>query len=115
LADHIAGCTGLLTAILLEKQHRQNFHPFSVAARLSWAADRETTREEDRAYSLMGLFDVNMPIIYGVGQSAAFFRLQMKILKATTDHSIFAWMIPVKNPVKKSLAQFYSFGIHRST
>ncbi|KAI6116665.1 heterokaryon incompatibility protein-domain-containing protein [Pisolithus croceorrhizus] len=37
----------------------------SVAQMMSWAADRKTTRVEDRAYSLMGLFGVNMPMLYG--------------------------------------------------
>lgn len=36
----------------------------SVAKKLSWSAHRQTTRPEDRAYSLMGIFSVNMPIIY---------------------------------------------------
>ncbi|KIN92723.1 hypothetical protein M404DRAFT_1009409, partial [Pisolithus tinctorius Marx 270] len=39
----------------------------SVARIMSWAADRKTTRVEDRAYSLMGLFGVNMPMLYGEG------------------------------------------------
>ncbi|KAI5985002.1 heterokaryon incompatibility protein-domain-containing protein, partial [Pisolithus marmoratus] len=62
----------------------------SVAQIMSWAARRVTTREEDRAYSLMGLFDVKMPMLYGEGKNA-FRRLQLKIIKGTGDHSIFAW------------------------
>ncbi|KAI6004984.1 heterokaryon incompatibility protein-domain-containing protein [Pisolithus marmoratus] len=62
----------------------------SVAQIMSWAAERETTREEDRAYSLMGLFGVKMPMLYGEGKNA-FRRLQLKIIKGTGDHSIFAW------------------------
>ncbi|KAI5984779.1 heterokaryon incompatibility protein-domain-containing protein, partial [Pisolithus marmoratus] len=62
----------------------------SVAQIMSWAARRVTTREEDRAYSLMGLFGVNMPMVYGEGKNA-FRRLQLKIIKGTGDHSIFAW------------------------
>ncbi|EIW58122.1 uncharacterized protein TRAVEDRAFT_124208, partial [Trametes versicolor FP-101664 SS1] len=50
----------------------------SVARRMSWAARRETTRVEDRAYSLMGIFGVHMPTIYGEG-SNAFLRLQEEI------------------------------------
>ena len=41
---------------------RHDFRWSSVAQRMSWAADRKTTRPEDRAYSLMGLFDVSMPL-----------------------------------------------------
>ncbi|KIO05949.1 hypothetical protein M404DRAFT_509198 [Pisolithus tinctorius Marx 270] len=61
-----------------------------VAHIMSWAADRRTTRVEDRAYSLMGLFDVNMPMLYGEG-SKAFQRLQLEIIRVSSDHSIFAW------------------------
>lgn len=63
----------------------------SVADRMNWAARRETTREEDMAYCLMGIFDVNMPMIYGEGGRKAFLRLQEEILKQTQDDSLFAW------------------------
>ncbi|KIN94212.1 hypothetical protein M404DRAFT_168869, partial [Pisolithus tinctorius Marx 270] len=61
-----------------------------VAQIMSWAAERETTRVEDRAYSLMGLFGVNMPMLYGEGKKA-FRRLQLEIIRTSNDHSIFAW------------------------
>lgn len=48
---------------------------FEVDERLSWAADRKTTREEDAAYSLLGLFDLQMPLLYGEGRRKAFMRL----------------------------------------
>jgi hypothetical protein len=57
---------------------------------MSWAAGRKTTRMEDRAYSLLGLFGVSMPLIYGEG-AHAFSRLRLEIMKTTTDHSLFAW------------------------
>ncbi|KAI6143792.1 heterokaryon incompatibility protein-domain-containing protein [Pisolithus tinctorius] len=62
----------------------------SVAQIMSWAADRTTTREEDRAYSLLGLFGVHMPMLYGEGKNA-FLRLQLEIIRSTNDQSIFAW------------------------
>jgi hypothetical protein len=62
----------------------------SVAKTMSWASKRNTTRLEDMAYCLMGLFDVNMPLLYGEG-SKAFYRLQLEIIKSSTDQSIFAW------------------------
>ena len=62
----------------------------SVAQRMSWAVNRETTREEDRAYSLMGLFDIYMPMIYGEREKA-FLRLQQQIIQKSKDESIFAW------------------------
>lgn len=65
----------------------------SVANRLKWAAKRRTTRPEDLAYCLMGLFEVNMPLLYGEGRVRAFIRLQEQILKITDDQSIFAWQL----------------------
>ncbi|KAI6145888.1 heterokaryon incompatibility protein-domain-containing protein, partial [Pisolithus tinctorius] len=61
-----------------------------IAEIMSWAARRKTTRVEDRAYSLMGLFGVNMPMLYGEGEKA-FQRLQLEIIRVSSDHSIFAW------------------------
>ncbi|KAI8715236.1 HET domain-containing protein [Fusarium sp. LHS14.1] len=62
----------------------------SVAERMIWASRRETTRVEDKAYCLMGIFDVNMPLLYGEGDKA-FFRLQQEIMKTSDDQSILAW------------------------
>ncbi|KAJ2978056.1 hypothetical protein NUW58_g7615 [Xylaria curta] len=62
----------------------------SVAQRMSWAAKRETTRIEDLAYCLMGMFGIYMPMLYGEGQKA-FIRLQEEILRVTNDHSLFSW------------------------
>ncbi|KKP03515.1 hypothetical protein THAR02_04378 [Trichoderma harzianum] len=62
----------------------------SVSARMAWASHRNTTRLEDTAYCLMGLFQVNMPLLYGEGRRA-FARLQEEIIQRTDDQSIFAW------------------------
>lgn len=62
----------------------------NVARRMSWAAERETSRIEDQAYSLMGIFGVHMSPIYGEGDNA-FLRLQEEIIRTIPDHSIFAW------------------------
>ncbi|KAI0805743.1 heterokaryon incompatibility protein-domain-containing protein [Xylaria sp. FL0064] len=62
----------------------------SAVKKLSWAAHRATTKIEDIAYSLLGLFDVNMPLIYGEGKRA-FRRLQEEILNNFDDDSLFAW------------------------
>lgn len=64
---------------------------YSIAQRMSWAAKRQTTRIEDQAYCLLGLFGVNMPLLYGEGEMA-FVRLQEEIMRRTDDHSIFAWL-----------------------
>ncbi|KAI9148426.1 het domain [Paramyrothecium foliicola] len=62
----------------------------SIASRMAWAASRQTARIEDLSYCLMGIFDVNMPLLYGEG-CKAFFRLQQEILLKSDDQSIFAW------------------------
>jgi hypothetical protein len=67
-----------------------SLHLVPVATRLSWAAHRETSRHEDSAYCLLGLFGVHMPLIYGETENA-FLRLQEEIVKTTNDLSIFAW------------------------
>ncbi|KAI1132766.1 heterokaryon incompatibility protein-domain-containing protein [Nemania abortiva] len=64
--------------------------PFTVCQKMSWASNRETRRPEDIAYCLLGIFRVNMPLIYGEG-SKAFIRLQQEIIKSTNDLTIFAW------------------------
>ena len=62
----------------------------SIAQRMSWAANRRTTRLEDEAYCLLGIFDINMPTLYGEGRKA-FRRLQEEIMKASPDTTLFAW------------------------
>ncbi|KFY07970.1 hypothetical protein V492_06653 [Pseudogymnoascus sp. VKM F-4246] len=67
-----------------------NLENYSIARRMSWAARRVTTRKEDMAYCLLGIFNVNMPMLYGEGDRA-FIRLQEEIMKDSDDHSLFAW------------------------
>ncbi|KAF2625748.1 hypothetical protein BU25DRAFT_441214 [Macroventuria anomochaeta] len=67
-----------------------NLRKASVAKRMSWAAQRVTTKVEDKAYSLFGIFEVNMPLPYCEG-TKAFTRLQDEILKDNDDQSLFAW------------------------
>ncbi|KAI1325812.1 hypothetical protein F5Y16DRAFT_422491 [Xylariaceae sp. FL0255] len=55
---------------------------FTVAERMAWAERRETTRPEDRAYSLLGIFNVQMPLIYGEGEQNASRRLREEITKS---------------------------------
>ncbi|RGP78287.1 hypothetical protein FLONG3_3602 [Fusarium longipes] len=69
---------------------RHTWTHVSIAMIMSWASMRQTTRLEDQAYSLLGLFDVNMPLIYGEGHKA-FYRLQVEIMKLSNDDSLFAW------------------------
>jgi hypothetical protein len=83
-----------ITSIDLDTLTDLTFLPrTSVAKRMSWAAKRHTTRPEDVAYSLIGIFDINMPLLYGEGEKA-FIRLQEEILKESDDQSLLAWEDP---------------------
>ena len=62
----------------------------SVAQKMAWAATRTTSRVEDIAYSLLGIFQVHMAMLYGERENA-FQRLQEEIVRTTSDDSIFAW------------------------
>lgn len=72
-----------VTHISPEALQGKPLHDFSTETRLSWAKDRLTKREEDKAYSLLGIFNVYMPLIYGEGREHAFRRLQEEIEKST--------------------------------
>ncbi|KAL1948106.1 hypothetical protein VTO73DRAFT_12181 [Trametes versicolor] len=87
LASTVASITHISEPVL---NHTQDVKDASVAMRMAWASQRVTTREEDEAYSLMGIFGVNMPALYGEGRYA-FIRLQEEILEQECDQSLFAW------------------------
>ena len=87
LAQNLSAITGVPSYILEDGLDR--YRP-CIAQIISWAANRTTTRIEDRAYSLMGLLDVNMPMLYGEGRKA-FHCLQLEIIRSSDDQSIFAW------------------------
>ncbi|KAK3363988.1 beta transducin-like protein HET-E2C [Lasiosphaeria hispida] len=57
---------------------------FGVHERMAWIEKRKTTREEDRAYSLFGIFDVQLPLLYGEGEQRAFRRLREEIIKVSS-------------------------------
>ncbi|GES57150.1 HET domain protein [Aspergillus terreus] len=80
----------------IDSRHLVDFKPTeptscSIAMKLSWASRRETTVEEDEAYSLLGLFGISLPLIYGEGRSRAFSRFQRELILTYNDDSIFAW------------------------
>ncbi|ORY09411.1 heterokaryon incompatibility protein-domain-containing protein [Clohesyomyces aquaticus] len=62
----------------------------SAACKFAWASQRMTTRTEDKAYCLMGLLGVNMPLLYGEGDQA-FVRLQEAVISRSDDISLLAW------------------------
>ncbi|KAG9185083.1 hypothetical protein G6011_03030 [Alternaria panax] len=87
LLGPLSAITGIDSLAL---SHRCDLKELSVAKRLSWAARRETTRVEDRAYCLLGLLDVNMTLIYGEGEKA-FMRLQDELLRTSDECSLLLW------------------------
>lgn len=72
---------------------RRELGAIPASTPMIWASSRVTTRGEDLAYSLMGLFDVNMPLLYGEGAEKAFIRLQREMITAGTDQSILAFTV----------------------
>ncbi|KAI0426245.1 HET-domain-containing protein [Xylaria sp. FL1042] len=83
----------------------ENFREACIAANMSWMASRTTTREEDMAYSMLGIFGVTMTLQYGEGQGA-FMRLQ-EILMTTYlfDESLFAWKMPKPSSVGNAMSE----------
>ena len=88
LAALIASITRIPEACILQRHLARGS---SVAQIFSWASGRRATRGEDRAYSLLGLLDVNIPLLYGEGAAKTFRRLQLEIIRESSDESIFAW------------------------
>ncbi|KAI8686530.1 HET domain-containing protein [Fusarium keratoplasticum] len=88
LSQELSNITSISVAAL---RHEVDVGSVSVAEKMSWAAERETTRSEDIAYSLLGIFGINMPLLYGEGGKRAFIRLQEEIISQTYDHTIFSW------------------------
>jgi heterokaryon incompatibility protein (HET) len=86
IAQEISTITRIDKRVLLGQSHLE----YSLVERMSWAAYRYTTRVEDMAYSLLGIFDVHMPMLYGEGMRA-FIRLQDEILKTHHDITLYLW------------------------
>ena len=89
LLNDVSAATGIPSSAIENSRWRS----FSVAQRMSWAAKRETSRIEDIAYCLLGLFNVRMALLYGEG-AFAFKRLQEEIIKVSADESILVWSRP---------------------
>jgi len=81
LEQQIHGITGIPVNVLRGSPPSNS----SVSERMAWIKDRETTRKEDKAYSLLGIFDVHMPLLYGEGRKNAFSRLLAEVNKAAND------------------------------
>ncbi len=87
LAGKIEHITGIDSAYLTAKKTMRDA---CIATKMSWMAGRTTTRIEDMAYSLLGLFDINLTPVYGEREKS-FLRLQRALMEQSTDESLFAW------------------------
>ena len=98
LQQELSAITGIDLEIL---EDSNLLSTIPVARRMSWASRRKTSRVEDRAYSLLGLFDVNVPLIYGEGPKA-FIRLQEEIMKQNNDLSLVRCPLLTSSFMKRS-------------
>lgn len=87
LESELEWITGVPASVL---RSSQVIKQTCVARKMSWAANRRATRVEDVAYSLFGIFEVNLPLLYGEGKRA-FVRLQEEIIRQYDDQTVFAW------------------------
>ncbi|KAI0425492.1 heterokaryon incompatibility protein-domain-containing protein [Xylaria sp. FL1042] len=90
LLSQISKITGIEEGVLWDKGQ---ILLHSVSQRMAWAASRRTTRLEDEAYCLLGIFGIHLPLLYGEGRMA-FRRLQEEIMKRNADLTIFFWDTP---------------------
>lgn len=74
-----------ITRIPLSALEGAPLSSFTVEERFSWMRGRYTTRPEDMAYCLMGVFEVHMPLLYGEGKPNALWRLKEEVEKVTPD------------------------------
>jgi hypothetical protein len=71
-----------ITGIAVPALRSSAFSQFTVEERFKWAETRHTTREEDWAYCLLGIFDIFLPLIYGEGKTHAVRRLEKEVAES---------------------------------
>ncbi|KAG2151687.1 uncharacterized protein EDB93DRAFT_270055 [Suillus bovinus] len=88
IMDELEHSTGINARALVD------FRPGTrdVREKLRWASNRDTTREEDIAYSLFGIFDVTLPVIYGEKRQKALGRLLQEIIAHSGDITALDWV-----------------------
>jgi hypothetical protein len=74
-----------ITRIPIQALQGNPFSDFSLAERIKWSSQRQTAREEDIVYCLLGLCEVSMPAIYGEGKENALKRLEMTVKGFSKD------------------------------
>ncbi|KAK0714551.1 heterokaryon incompatibility protein-domain-containing protein, partial [Lasiosphaeris hirsuta] len=92
-AQQISKTTGIGGEYLVWGEEAESPPPWvstSIAERMSWLSRRETGRVEDIAYCMLGIFGINMSLLYGEGWNA-FFRLQQELIRNYDDHTLFCW------------------------
>jgi ankyrin repeat protein len=77
---------------------------FDIEERMSWRGKRQTTREEDEAYSLLGIFNISMLPNYGEGKKSAFKRLRKEIRETLGDQNL-----PLREEQKRILLDSLRF------
>jgi hypothetical protein len=77
-----------VTGIDVEALRGSSLSQFSIDRRMAWAAQRNTKREEDAAYSLLGLFDIHIPLIYGEGRRNALLRLENAVKESIMNRPL---------------------------
>ena len=78
----------------ITSRHLTDFYPGVDDARskLQWASMRRTTRPEDIAYSLLGVFSLHIPVLYGESAEDALGRLLAEVISKSGDTSILDWV-----------------------
>ena len=94
-----------ITGIAIPALRGSPLSQFGVDERFKWAETRQTTREEDWVYCLLGIFDVSMPLIYGEGRENAIRRLRREIDGALSHNSLSRSIVDVEPQNRKSQAE----------
>lgn len=87
------------TGISIQALRGSPLSQLSVDERMFWQDRRETKREEDTAYSLLGIFSVYMPLIYGEGRIMHLFGCIARLADLQTFH----WLTCKRRPVRSSM------------
>jgi hypothetical protein len=106
LAQCVKSVTGIPTSCLGSNPFQSRRH--SIAAKLSWASKRRTTRIEDSAYCLLGILNVQMTLFYGEGENA-FLRLQGEIIKRDADQSLLAWDVELPYILSENVPPLFTY------
>ncbi|KAF5546691.1 vegetative incompatibility het-e-1 [Fusarium napiforme] len=87
LANEVSAITGIdIPHLTMERP----ISSASIAKRMCWLSRRTTKRIEDLGYCMLGVFDINMPLLYGEG-GKAFTRLQEELIRVSNDQTLFCW------------------------